>query len=102
MKATTTILVVLLIIRLFGQIFQMAALIGISFLFVIPLVFGILYGVALVGILKKQRWGLILVMLIAGIDLLVALIIGGASGIGAGVVDLLLLLLGYKEYSTAK
>ena len=102
MKNTIAILIVLLIIRLFGQIFQAIAFIGSSFLFIIPSLFAILYGAALVGILKKQKWSLILVMIIAGIDLLFALFIGGASGIGAGIVDLILLFLGYKEYSALK
>ncbi len=102
MKITTAVLVGLLILRLFGQIFQIIDLISISFLFIVPLILAILYAAALVGILKQQRWGSILVMIIAGIDLLSALFIGGARGIGAGIVDLILLFLGYKEYSTFK
>jgi len=102
MRTTAAVLIGLLILRLFGQIFQIIALMSVSFLFIVPLIFAILYAAALIGIIKQQKWGSILVMVIAGIDLLFALFIGGASGIGAGVVDLILLFLGYKEYSALK
>jgi len=102
MRTTAAVLIGLLILRLFGQIFQIIALMSVSFLFIVPLIFAILYAAALLGIIKQQKWGSILVMVIAGIDLLFALFIGGASGIGAGVVDLILLFLGYKEYSALK
>ena len=102
MRTTAAVLIGLLILRLFGQIFQIIALMSVSFLFIVPLIFAILYAAALLGIIKQQKWGSILVMVIAGIDLLFALFIGGASGIGAGVVDLILFFLGYKEYSALK
>ena len=102
MRTAAAVLIGLLILRLLGQIFQIIVLMSVSFLFIVPLLLAILYTAALVGILKQQRWGSILVMIIAGIDLLSALFIGGASGIGAGIVDLILLFLGYKEYSALK
>ena len=102
MRTAAAVLIGLLILRLLGQIFQIIVLMSVSFLFIVPLLLAILYTAALVGIVKQQKWGSILVMVIAGIDLLFALFIGGASGIGAGVVDLILLFLGYREYSALR
>lgn len=96
-NTVTIILIIFLIIRLIGQF------IG-GFLFadtisqVVFSIFGILYLVALTGVFMKQEWGSILVMIIAVFDILFAFITGGASGLGAGVVDLILIFLGYKEY----
>ncbi len=94
----TIILIILLIIRLIGQ-FASAFLLSADMVYlVIFSILGFAYLAALSGIFIKQKWGSILVMIVAVIDILFAFIMGGATGLGAGVVDLILIFLGYKEY----
>jgi ABC-type multidrug transport system permease subunit len=96
--AATIILIILLIIRFIGQ-FANAFLLSADMVYlVISSILGVVYLAALIGVLIKQKWGSILVMIIAVIDILFALPIGGAKGFGAGVMDLILIFLGYKEY----
>lgn len=96
--AITIILIILLIIRLIvqvvGAIVTRANIVYLSLFSVIA----VLYLLILVGVSMKQKWGSILVMIIAIIDILFALALGGATGLGAGVMDLILIVLGYKEY----
>ncbi|MCX6741986.1 MAG: hypothetical protein NTX24_02305 [Candidatus Pacearchaeota archaeon] len=58
----------------------------------------IIYAISFFGVFLKQKWASILVIVFAIIDLILALISGGWSGLGAGVADLTLILLGYLEY----
>ncbi|MBI2047337.1 hypothetical protein HYT26_04225 [Candidatus Pacearchaeota archaeon] len=95
--AITIILIILLIIRVIFQ-FVKGFLSADTISLAISSIFGIIYLVALVGVIIKQKWGSILVMVIAVIDSLAAFMTGGVEGLGAGVVDLILIFLGYKEY----
>jgi uncharacterized membrane protein YjdF len=58
----------------------------------------IVYIVSLLGVVLKKKWGSILIMIFAIIDVFFAFIVGGTFGLGAGVVDLILIFLGYSEY----
>jgi hypothetical protein len=97
----TIILIVFLAIRAFMQIvlmfIQKDILLGVIFIF-----FATLYLVALLGVSLKRKFGSILTIIIAIIDLLFALVTGGGFGLGAGVIDLILIFLGYKEYHQIK
>lgn len=96
-NAITIILVIILLVRLIAQVVSAAASQTGAFLVSFS-VFAILYLIALSGVYIKQKWGSILVIALAVIDILFAFIESGAFGFGAGVVDLALLFLGYKEY----
>jgi hypothetical protein len=91
-KITTTVLLLLLLIRL---IFQA----DLSPIFFITA--GI-YLLAIVGILKKQKWALAMVIIIAIIDMSkgIAMFPLDAFFFGAITGDILLLYLSYKEYKS--
>ena len=95
---TAILLLVILTIRCISQIIIVLFLSDSAVSAVIFSIFSVVYFIALTGIFMRQKWGLILVMLVAAIDIAFALINGGAEGFGAGVVDLILLFLGYIEY----
>jgi hypothetical protein len=96
-NAITIILIVLLSIRLLGQILSsIRPLTTISL--IISIAFFIFYLLALVGVILKQKWGSILALIVGIIDALAAFFMGGAMGVGAGVADLILIFLAYKEY----
>jgi len=96
-NAITIILIVLLSIRLLGQILNFTgSLTTISL--IINITFFIFYLLALIGVILKQRWGSILALIVGIIDALAAFFLGGARGVGAGVADLILIFLAYKEY----
>lgn len=84
---------ILLAIRVLGQslIFLMPGQTIISVSFFIALIFGVLYLIALAGILKKTRWGLIMVIFIALIDLILSIIY--QFGLPTIIVDVILLVL---------
>ncbi len=96
-KAITIILIILLVIRIFSQFFIGFSSANINYLIIYSIV-GAIYLIALIGIFMKQKWGAISIMVIAIIDILFVFITGGAAGLGAGVIDLILLFLGYKNY----
>jgi hypothetical protein len=90
------ILMILLAIRAIGQslnlLLQNQLAIGISLF--IALIFGFLYTIAFVGIFKKTRWGLILVLFIGLIDLVSAIIYVNLNGrLSAIIVDIVLIIL---------
>ena len=89
----TYLLVLILVgIRIFGQI------LGLVYGITTALVFLVLYLVALYGVYCKRKWGFILVMIISLVDLGWALYMGGSFGIGAGIVDIILLVSALVEY----
>ena len=96
-NAITIILIVLLSIRLLGQILNSTrSLTTISL--IINIAFFNFYLLALIGVILKQRWGSILALIVGVIDALAAFFMGGTVGVGAGVADLILIFLAYKEY----
>jgi hypothetical protein len=94
----TLSLIILLSIRLIAQIYSVYVsrtdIVVMSILFV----FLVLYALALLGVIKENKWGLILVMVIATTDLIIAFLMSGATALGAGIFDLALLILGYFGY----
>jgi len=98
-SAAGIILIILIIIRIIAQaigaIYSSDSISLISYIF-----FGILYAIALIGIYQKRKYGAIVSSIVAAIDLLGALIVGGVVGVGAGIVDAVILLLSLKEYKT--
>lgn len=104
-EATTIALIVILSVRFLGQILWIIS--GfMSEMENIDLVSTIIAGsliataylISLLGVSLKRKWGSISAMVIAGIDLIFALLVGGFSGLGAGVVDIVLIFLAYREY----
>ena len=97
LKVLTFLLCLLLAIRIAGQIF--AVIISTNAIYTtVSLVFGLIYLISFIGILLHQKWAVTTIGVVAVLDLLFALGLGGAKGIGAGVVDLALLYLAVKEY----
>ncbi|MDP3026860.1 MAG: hypothetical protein Q8N63_04070 [Nanoarchaeota archaeon] len=98
-SAASIILIILIIIRIIAQavgaIYSSDNTSLISYLF-----FGILYAIALIGIYQKRKYGVIISIIVAAIDLLGALMVGGVAGVGAGIVDAIILFLSLKEYKT--
>lgn len=89
-------LMALLAIRTLGQILSLR-----SFISIIGLIFTLLYLGALVGVFLKKRWGTIITIIIAVIDILGSLTFySGAYALGSATVDVLLMFLGYREYKT--
>lgn len=103
-KLTLTVifLIILLLIRALFQFLTLFQLKEIGLVFLVVSLFAILYVISVVGIYYKQKWAAILVIIIAIVDLMVALTMGGASSVGAGLVDLAILFLAYKEYQLIK
>jgi hypothetical protein len=99
--AVTITLIVLLTIRAIIQI----AMIFIEkeaiskFIFII---LALAYLIAILGVSLKRKFGAVMTMIIATFDLLSALLVGGTFGLGAGIMDLALVFLGYKEYTQIK
>jgi len=60
----------------------------------------LIYLSAIVGIIARKRWGIIISVVIAGIDMLSALASGGAGGVGAGIADVLILILSYYTWKS--
>lgn len=101
MNSITIIVLVLLFIRFFGQIiglfFSQDIYYLISFSF-----FALLYLVSIIGIFLKKKWSIVLTISLAIIDALVAFYDGGSVGLGAGIFDLILLILAYDMYKKKK
>lgn len=91
------ILIALLAIRVIGN-FIGAVISPDTFFLAVQAIFAVIYLLALIGTIKRKKWGLILIFIAAGIDLISALFIGGFSGLGAGIVDVVLIVLAYLEY----
>lgn len=100
-NAVTIILIILLAIRAIMQIVLMAMQKDLTFIAVF-IFFTIIYLAALIGVSLKHRFGSVITIIIAVVDLLFALASGGEFGLGAGVMDLALIYLGYKEYHQIK
>ena len=97
------ILLVLLVIRLATQIIFLVNSYGVSlWTNSIYIIFSIAYLFAIIGIVLTKKWGSILVILIALIDLAFALGVGGVIGIGAGIVDVALIFLVFMTYFKSK
>lgn len=64
------------------------------------LIVAIVYLFSLIGVLMKRKWGLIATSIIAAIDVISAFYLGGSFGLVAGIIDLALLFLVYKEISS--
>ncbi|MEK6873511.1 MAG: hypothetical protein AABW91_01590 [Nanoarchaeota archaeon] len=94
------ILIVLLIIRLATQITLLVNSYGVSlWTSSIYAFFIVIYSFAIAGIILSKKWGSISVIVVALVDLAFALGIGGAIGIGAGLVDIILLFLVFMTYT---
>jgi hypothetical protein len=95
------ILLILLLVRVIGQcvsgFFAESAV-----TLVVYIIFASCYIAALVGVLCKQKWGPALSISLALIDILAALAIGGASGVGAGIMDAALIYFAYKEFQKVR
>ena len=98
LRSTSMLLMVILLIRAIFQFITLFRLKAIGLGFILVLIFAILYSVSLVGIYKKQKWAIFLAIFIGIVDLIIALINGGAASVGAGVIDVSILFLAYKEY----
>lgn len=95
------ILVVILIIRL---IFQIIFALSSSDIYhqISYVIVAILYATSLFGLFKKMSWAGILTIVVAVLDILFSSNIGGQFGVGAAVVDLPLIGLGYWAYKNMK
>lgn len=95
----TIILLAILIIRMFVQLLVLVMqnfTEGLSM--TVSLLLALLYLISSIGIVRKKQWGAIIAMVIGVIDLLSALALGGQFAIGAGVVDVVILLLAYRQF----
>jgi hypothetical protein len=95
----SVILIALLSIRFISQVvIGVLSIENLLFLSVVA-VFAIAYLLALIGVILKQKWGSILAIIIAIIDLISAFtIIGESLVFWAAIMDVILLFLAYKEY----
>lgn len=93
-SAAAIVLMILLIIRLVSQIAVLFISPFVSFNYII-IAMAVLYLLALVGVILKSKWALILVIIIAVIDIIlsVAFMEMTPAFVGAVVVDLVLLFL---------
>jgi len=97
------IILVLLVIRLATQIILLVNSYGTSiWTSSIYVIFSVAYLSAITGMLLMKKWGSMLVMIIALIDLAFALGMGGASGIVAGIMDAVLLFLVFMIFIKGK
>ena len=95
----TIVLIILISIRIIGNgiiIVYSNNLIS----FVVFFIFIITYVLCLAGIVSKRKFGVILTSIAGIIDLIASLALGGATGVGAGIFDIILLILSYKEYKS--
>jgi hypothetical protein len=99
----TIVLIIVLIIRLIAQIVLLENSYGAS-LWTSSIYAGfiVIYSVAIVGTLLMKKWGSIAVIAIALVDLAFSLAIGGATGVGAGIVDMILLFLVFMAHKKTK
>lgn len=94
--ALTIILLVLIAIRFLAQV--ISAAVGQEPLdIVFGGIVGAIYLAAFVGVVMKQKWGSIVALIVAIIDVIAAFFIGGASGVGAVIFDVILFWLAWKE-----
>lgn len=94
------ILIVLLIFRAITQFIIVLSSGAGGYADLILIILGILYSIAVLGVLSKKKWGAILVIVIALIDIMFALLTySGSSSVGSTLFDLILLLLGSQEYN---
>ncbi|MBI4090451.1 MAG: hypothetical protein HY422_00330 [Candidatus Komeilibacteria bacterium] len=92
-------LLAILIIRMLMQLLPLVAQDAITGAAVaVSLFFALVYLSASIGVARKQRWGSAVALIISFIDLFSALALGGASAIGAGAVDVLILFLAYRQF----
>ena len=94
----TIALIILLVIRLIGQGANAFWMLNDPVFFAAYSFFGLIYLICLIGVIAKKKWGSVLTVVIAVVDILFSLTMGGAAALGAGIMDLLLMSLGYKEY----
>lgn len=97
---STIVLIVLLVMRVIGQVYNSTVNIGLDEIVIGILFIGlaITYVGALVGIVKKQTWAPALVATLAIIDGLLAIFyLTGEASIGALVFDILLIFLALQE-----
>jgi hypothetical protein len=94
-KVIHWVLVVLLSLRALASLLAMAVAFQLSIV-----VLGAAYIAAVVGILQNKKWGSGLAMSVAAFDLIYAVsYVGGNVAFGATIVDVIILLLAYKEYN---
>lgn len=99
--AVTVILLIFIAIRFLAQI--ISAVVGATAAdMVFGGVVGAIYLVAFVGVVMKQKWGAVIALSVAVLDVISALFVGGAAAVGAIVFDILLFGLAWKEFSTFK
>ncbi|MBD3253303.1 hypothetical protein GF386_06220 [Candidatus Pacearchaeota archaeon] len=95
---TTIILIILLSIRIIGQLVIAALNWNMPVLLISYLIFSIAYIVSLIGIILNKKWGPIIAIVIAIIDILASLLVGGLTALGAGIYDLIILFLAFIEF----
>jgi hypothetical protein len=97
-SVVAVILLIFLLIRFIAHVAGVFITLEDVFTTVIYSVFSIAYLAGFIGVLLKKKYGSVIVIVIAIIDLISALFVGGAAGIGAGIYDLILLFLACREY----
>jgi len=94
---TTIILIILISVRTIGQLVVAALNWNIPTLLISYVAFSIAYIISLIGIVLNKKWGSIIIIVIAIVDLLASLLAGGYTALGAGIYDLILLFLAFRE-----
>lgn len=88
---------VLLAIRTLGQIGAIMSPIMITQ--ITGVVMAVIYIGSLIGVFRKNKWGSIIAIIVAIIDILLAFsLFTGAFAFGAAAYDVIMMFLGYKEY----
>lgn len=95
-RFAAVVMIVLLAVRTLGQVLNLllAESIVLSAVFFL---FAIAYVAAIVGVVRLQKWGSAIAAVVASVDAAAAFVSGGAFGIGALVVDLLIIVLALQE-----
>lgn len=102
-KFTTGVLIILTALRALGTgfagilYFQVGANQN-MYVGVVSLLFSLLYIIGIVGVFTKRKVSIVVLMFLGLLDLISAFKIGGSNGFGAGVFDVILIYLAYKEY----
>jgi hypothetical protein len=98
MNSITITLLIILIIRALIQIVGAVVTNSNFLLTLIYLTVSTIYGISAYGVFRVKKWGVIMTMVIATIDILMASTLGGGSGFSATLIDLLLIAFGFLIY----
>ena len=93
----TVVLIILVIIRTISQFVIAISSMGTVYEYTY-FVTGIVYIIGLVGLFMRKKWGAILILIFAILDILASVSAGGASAFGAAIVDLVIMWLAYLAY----